>query len=118
MSKRKTGGMINEKIRKTINRKLKSTAAAAMFAAALAAAPLSVTAEEAGSVRVGSILALGTATPFVAQELGYYEEAGLEVEVAEFADGAALMEAFAAGELDVAMVGIGPAATWFTKGST
>lgn len=84
--------------------------------AALAAAPLSASAEEAESIRVGSILALGTATPFVAQQLGYYEEAGLEVTVAEFADGTALMEAFAAGELDVALVGIGPAATWFTKG--
>ncbi len=75
-----------------------------------------VYAEEASPIRAGSILALGTAAPFVSQELGYFEEAGLEVEIAEFADGSALMEAFASGELDIAMVGIGPAATWFTKG--
>ncbi len=73
-------------------------------------------AEETESIRVGSILAIGTAAPFVAQELGYYEETGLDISVAEFADGAALMEAFAAGELDVALVGIAPAATWFGKG--
>ena len=48
---------------------------------------------------------------FVAQELGYFEEAGLNVELLEFSDGSAMMEAFAAGELDVAMGGIGPAAT-------
>ena len=75
-----------------------------------------VYAEEASPIRAGSILALGTAAPFVSQELGYFEEAGLEVEIAEFADGSALMEAFASGELDIAMVGIGPAATWFNKG--
>lgn len=71
---------------------------------------------EAPAVRVGSLLALGTAAPFAAQELGYYEEAGLEITMSEFSDGAAIMEAFAAGELDVALVGIAPAATWYAKG--
>lgn len=92
-----------------------------VFAAALGAVMLTVlsgaaSAEETEAIRAGSILALGTAAPFAARELGYYEEAGLNVEITEFADGSALMEAFAAGELDVAMVGIGPAATWFMKG--
>lgn len=92
--------------------------AAAVLGAALLASQLAMTAQaqEASKIRVGSILALGTAAPFVSQNLGYYEEAGLDVEMAEFADGSALMEAFASGELDIAMVGIGPAATWFTKG--
>lgn len=77
---------------------------------------MSASAEEGETLRVGSLLALGTVTPFVSEELGYYEESGLNVEVFEFADGAAIMEAFAAGELDVALVGIAPAATWYARG--
>lgn len=91
-----------------------------LFMAALSGAimmtAMGAWAEEPQSIRVGSILAIGTAAPFVARELGYYEEAGLDLSVSEFADGAALMEAFAAGELDMALVGIAPAATWFSKG--
>lgn len=92
----------------------------AVAAAALGLGVLTVSgtafAEENETIRVGSILALGTATPFVAEELGYFEEAGVNVEVMEFSDGSAMMEAFAAGELDVAMGGIGPAATWYMRG--
>lgn len=98
--------------------KWKQMTAAILGAVMLAGSSLAAQAEETETepIRIGSILALGTAAPFAARELGYYEEAGLEVEIAEFADGSALMEAFAAGELDIAMVGIGPAATWFMKG--
>lgn len=67
-------------------------------------------------IRVGSILALGTATPFVAQENGLFEESDISIEVTQFADGSALMEAFAAGELDVALSGVIPVATWISKG--
>ena len=82
----------------------------------LAFASSPVRADEAASIRVGSILAMGTAAPFVAQELGYYEETRMDISISEFSDGTTLMEAFAAGELDVALVGIAPAATWFGKG--
>lgn len=88
----------------------------AVLCGAVAMTSSMVWAEEAETIRVGSILAIGTSAPFVAQELGYYEESGLDISVAEFSDGTALMEAFAAGELDVALVGIAPAATWFDKG--
>ena len=88
----------------------------AVLCSAVAMTSSMVWAEEAETIRVGSILAIGTSAPFVAQELGYYEESGLDISVAEFSDGTALMEAFAAGELDVALVGIAPAATWFDKG--
>lgn len=91
-------------------------AAAAAVCLGVLSASGAAFAEESTTIRVGSILALGTATPFVAEELGYFEEAGLNVEVTEFSDGSAMMEAFAAGELDVAMGGIGPAATWFMRG--
>ncbi|MGN0242783.1 MAG: ABC transporter substrate-binding protein [Lachnospiraceae bacterium] len=72
--------------------------------------------KQESAVRVGTLLALGTATPLVSEKLNYFQEAGLEVTVSQFSDGAALMEAFAAGELDLALVGIAPAATWFQKG--
>lgn len=87
-----------------------------VLCAGAAAFPVQAETEESVQIRVGSLLAIGTAAPFVAEELGYYEESGLEISVSEFADGAAIMEAFAAGELDVALVGIAPAATWFEKG--
>ena len=61
-------------------------------------------------------LALGTASPFVAKEKGYYSDAGFDVTLTEFSDGAAMMEAFAAGEIDIAFGGIIPAATWYSKG--
>lgn len=99
--------------RKNWQRALTGTLCGLMAAAAFGTAAF---AEEDVTVRVGSLLALGTAAPFAAQELGYYEEAGMELTVSEFSDGAAIMEAFAAGELDVALVGIAPAATWYTKG--
>lgn len=96
--------------------RVKHIVMAGIVCAGMLASPLCAGAEEATQVRVGSLLAIGTAAPFVAQELGYYDESGLEISVTEFADGAAIMEAFAAGELDVALVGIAPAATWFAKG--
>lgn len=73
-------------------------------------------AEESAAVRVGSILSLGTVTPYVAREIDAFHDAGLDVELYEFSDGSALMEAFAAGELDLAYVGVGPAAAWYDKG--
>lgn len=73
-------------------------------------------AEEKAPIRVGSLLALGTATPFVAIENGLFNGDNLNIEVSEFSDGAVMMEAFAAGELDIAVVGIIPVATWLAKG--
>ncbi|MDD2957638.1 MAG: ABC transporter substrate-binding protein [Lachnospiraceae bacterium] len=77
----------------------------------------SVSAEETEPIQVGTLLSLGTATPLAAEQLNYFSDAGLNVEVREFADGAAIMEAFAAGELDMALVGIAPAATWYNRGA-
>lgn len=88
------------------------------LAASVLAGAFGVTAgaEESETIRVGSILALGTATPFVAIENGLLNEGDLQVEVSEFSDGTALMEAFAAGEIDIAFTGIIPVATWVSKG--
>lgn len=73
-------------------------------------------AEDREPIRVGSILALGTAAPFAAIENGLLNQDGLEIEVSEFSDGTALMEAFAAGEVDIAFSGIIPVVTWISKG--
>lgn len=43
---------------------------------------------------------------YVAQELGLFEDAGLDVEIVTFASGAPINEAMAAGELDVAVSGM------------
>lgn len=67
-------------------------------------------------IKIGSILALGTATPFVATEKGFYDDSNISIEVTQFSDGSALMEAFAAGELDIALSGVIPIATWVSKG--
>lgn len=91
---------------------------AVMLAASMLAGAGSVTAgaESEEPIRVGAILALGTATPFVAIENGLLNQEGVKVEVSEFSDGTALMEAFAAGEIDIAFSGIIPVATWVSKG--
>ena len=67
-------------------------------------------------IRIGSNRAIGTITPYLAEELGYFEGKDYQIEIFEFTDGAALMEAMAAGELDIGIVGISPVATWNAKG--
>lgn len=68
-------------------------------------------------IRIGTNLALGTVSPYVAIKNGYFNDTDIECELVEFSDGSALMEAFAAGELDLAFVGITPVATWQLKGA-
>lgn len=72
--------------------------------------------KETETIRIGSNRALGSITPYVAEEMGYFEESGIKVDVIEFADGTTLMEAMGAGELDMAICGITPAAVWQMKG--
>lgn len=71
---------------------------------------------ENATIKVGSIRALGTVTPYISEKQKYFEDAGLSVEIVDFADGSALGEAFAAGGLDIALMGIAPTATWQSKG--
>lgn len=67
-------------------------------------------------IRIGSNRALGSITPYVAEELGFFAERDVKVEVIEFGDGTTLMEAMSAGELDMAICGVTPAAIWNAKG--
>lgn len=73
-------------------------------------------ATSSNEIRVGCIKAIGTVTPFVAEQEKFFEKAGVKVKVLEFADGSSLAEAYAAGEVDVAVMGIAPTATWYEKG--
>ncbi len=72
--------------------------------------------QEKTTIKVGSIRALGTITPYISLKKNYFEDAGLTVEIVDFADGSALGEAFAAGGIDIALMGIAPTATWQSKG--
>ena len=67
-------------------------------------------------IKIGSNRAIGTITPYLAEELKYFENREYQIEIIEFSDGASLMEAMAAGELDIGIVGISPVATWNEKG--
>lgn len=101
-----------------MNNKKKILSIAMASAMLLGSCGITASAQENDPIRVGSLLALGTATPFVAVENGLLnqDEDGLQVELSQFSDGAVMMEAFAAGELDIAVVGVIPVATWISKG--
>jgi NitT/TauT family transport system substrate-binding protein len=66
-------------------------------------------------IRVGTNRALGTVIPFVAKSKGFFQQQGLQVEIVDFADGSP-MEAFASGNLDIALLGIAPSAIWQGQG--
>lgn len=68
-------------------------------------------------IKIGTNRALGSITPYVAEQMGYFDERGIQVEVIEFGDGTAIMEAMSAGELDMAICGVVPAAVWQNKGT-
>src|SRR5580704_10884266 len=66
-------------------------------------------------IRVGTNRALGTVVPFVANSKGFFKQQGLQVDVVDFADGSPI-EAFASGQLDIALLGIAPSAIWQGQG--
>lgn len=65
-------------------------------------------------VRIGTNRAIGASAVYVADKLGYFED--MDIEVMDFADGTAIMEAMAAGEIDMCVVGAMPVAMWNAKG--
>ena len=62
--------------------------------------------EESKTVRVGTLPFAGSVPVAYALEQGYFDEAGITVEQYEFATGAPMNETFAAGQLDVAVIGL------------
>ncbi|HEX8323324.1 MAG TPA: ABC transporter substrate-binding protein [Tepidisphaeraceae bacterium] len=67
-------------------------------------------------IKVGTNRALGTVTPYVGRAHGEFAARGVTLDIVDFQDGSVLMEAFAAGQLDVAFLGIAPSAIWQSKG--
>jgi NitT/TauT family transport system substrate-binding protein len=70
----------------------------------------------ARTIRIGTNRALGTVTPYVTRDAGFFQHSGLQVDIVDFNDVTTLMEAFASGQIDVAFVGIAPSAIWQEKG--
>ncbi|PYE56603.1 ABC transporter substrate-binding protein [Deinococcus yavapaiensis] len=79
---------------------------------------VSASAQQATTVRLGFFPNLTHAAALVALERGYFQkELGkVKLEAREFVAGTALNEAFAAGQIDVAYIGPGPAINGFTRG--
>ncbi len=71
---------------------------------------------DTGVIKVGTNKALGTVTPYVARTQGIFAKRGVTADIVDFNDGTTLMEAFASGQLDVALLGIAPTAIWQGKG--
>ena len=67
-------------------------------------------------IRIGYMPILPSAHEFIAAEKGWYRELGVPVEEIRFSSGPPIVQAFAAGQVDVAYFGIGPALVSVAKG--
>lgn len=77
-------------------------------AAALgAAATIPARAQERVSLRVGTAAVESYATPFFAKEEGFYDRAGLDVDISVLAGGGATLAALLGGSLDIALTNSG-----------
>jgi NitT/TauT family transport system substrate-binding protein len=61
-----------------------------------------------GRIRIGTNRALGTITPYVARDKGFFDQQSIQAQVIDFNDVTTLMESITSGQLDVALVGIAP----------
>jgi NitT/TauT family transport system substrate-binding protein len=72
----------------------------------------------ADKVRIGAVPFYSSAMVFVAQELGYWKDSGLEIEILNFAGGPLVNEALMGGGIDIGMgVGAGPAVALASRGA-
>jgi len=67
-------------------------------------------------IRIGWVYAMANAPIIIAQEKGYFDEVGLDVEIHSFTSGPIVQQALAAGELDMAYIGAPPVYHWFSRG--
>jgi NitT/TauT family transport system substrate-binding protein len=67
-------------------------------------------------IRIGWVYAMANAPVIIADQKGYFEEAGLDVELRSFTSGPIVHQALAAGELDMAYIGAPPVYHWFSRG--
>lgn len=80
--------------------------------------PMTLSQAQAGdSVRVGlAAVYPAYSIPYAAQELGFYKEKNLDVEVTQFKGGPATQEALASGAIDISTIAPGAAALAIAKG--
>jgi NitT/TauT family transport system substrate-binding protein len=81
-----------------------------------AASELSSAGNNDGRIRIGTNRALGTVTPYVARDKGFFEQQAIRAQVIDFNDVTTLMESITSGQLDVALVGISSPAIWQQRG--
>lgn len=87
-----------------------------LLPAALAASSWVGAAQAAEPLRIGYVFAMANAPVLIAEQQGYYQDEGLEVDVKALGDGPVIQQALAAGELDVAYVGTPPVYQWYARG--
>jgi len=87
-----------------------------LLPAALAASSWLGAAQAAEPLRIGYVFAMANAPVLIAEQQGYYQDEGLEVDVKALGDGPVIQQALAAGELDVAYVGTPPVYQWYARG--
>ena len=90
----------------------------AMLASGALTALGSSSAQGASTVRIGFFPNLTHAPALIAVEKGYYtaQIKGVKVEIKDFVSGTTLSEAFAAGAIDIGLIGPGPAINGAAKG--
>lgn len=81
----------------------------------LTALSISIT-QAQDTLRIGYLPIMVMEQHFVAEDQGWYDELGVDYETIRFQGGPAIVQAYAAGELDVAWVGINPALVLAARG--
>jgi NitT/TauT family transport system substrate-binding protein len=89
---------------------------AAGAAAVMTAGPRAVWAQSARSIRVGAIPFDPAAEVYYAQDQGFFERAGLAVEVTPFTSGGAIATAVVSGALDIGFTNVFSAITAYGRG--
>lgn len=68
------------------------------------------------NIRIGTNRALGTVTPYVARDKGFFQQHAVQANIIDFNDITTLMESITSGQLDIALVGISSPAIWQERG--
>jgi len=68
------------------------------------------------TIRIGTNRALGTVTPYVARDKGFFTQHAVQANIIDFNDITTLMESITSGQLDIALVGISSPAIWQERG--
>ena len=90
----------------------------AIMSVSLLVCALSNPANAADKIRIGGVPFYSSALVYVAQELGYWKDSGLDVEIINFVGGPLVNEALMGGGVDFGMgVGAGPAVALASRGA-